>query len=77
METTPECVKLVAADGTLLHMNSAGLSMIGSDCPEDALGKNIYDVIAPEDRERFREFNERVCRGERGSLEFDIIGLQG
>jgi PAS domain S-box-containing protein len=77
VETTPECVKVVAADGTLLHMNSAGLSMIGSDCAEAAIGKNIYDVIAPEDRERFRELNERVCRGERGSLEFDIIGLQG
>ena len=77
VETTPECVKLVAADGTLLHMNSAGLSMIGSDCAEAAIGKNIYDVIAPEYRERFRELNERVCRGERASLEFDIIGLQG
>ena len=77
VETTPECVKLVAEDGTLLHMNSVGLSMIGSDCPEDALGKNIYDVIAPEDCQRYREFNERVCRGERGSLEFDIIGLKG
>jgi PAS domain S-box-containing protein len=77
VDTTPECVKVVAADGTLLHMNSAGLSMIGSDCAEAAIGKNIYEVIAPEDRERFRELNERVCRGERGSLEFDIIGLQG
>ena len=25
----------------------------------------------------FREFNERVCRGEKGSLEFDIIGIRG
>ena len=77
VDTTPECVKVVAADGTLLHMNSAGLSMIGSNSAEAAIGKNIYEVIAPEDRERFRELNERVCRGERSSLEFDIIGLQG
>ena len=77
VETTPECVKLVAADGTLLQMNSAGLEMIGADWAEIAVGRNIYDVIAPEDRERFREFNERICRGERGSLEFDIISLKG
>ncbi len=77
VETTPECVKLVAADGTLLHMNSAGLAMIGAECADLALGKNIYDVIAPENREKFRDFNERICRGERGSLEFDIIGLTG
>jgi PAS domain S-box-containing protein len=77
VETTPECVKLVAADGTLLHMNSAGLSMIGADCAEAAIGRNIYEVIAPEDRARFREFNEAICRGERGSTEFDIVGLKG
>ncbi|MGZ4871321.1 MAG: PAS domain S-box protein, partial [Candidatus Angelobacter sp.] len=40
-------------------------------------GKNVYDLIAPEDRDRFREFNQRVCRGEKGSLEFDIVGLKG
>ena len=31
--------------------------------------------IAPKDRNRFRAFNERICRGEKGSLEFDIVGL--
>jgi PAS domain S-box-containing protein len=77
VETTPECVKVVAPDGTLLHMNSAGLTMVGAACAEMAIGKNVYDLIAKEDRQKFREFNERVCRGERGSLEFDIVGLTG
>jgi PAS domain S-box-containing protein len=76
-ETTPECVKLVAADGTLLHMNSAGLGMVGAESAGNVVGKSIYDVIAPEDRERYREFNEKICRGEKGSLEFDIVGLTG
>jgi len=77
VETTPECVKLVAADGTLLHMNSVGLSMIEADSSEAVIGKCVYDLIAPEHRERYREFNERICGGERGSLEFDIVGLKG
>jgi PAS domain S-box-containing protein len=77
VETTSGCVKLVAADGTLLHMNSVGLSMLQADFLEAVIGKNIYDVIAPEHRETYREFNERICRGERGSLEFDIVGFKG
>jgi PAS domain S-box-containing protein len=77
VDTTPECVKVVGPDGTLLHMNTAGLTMVGADCADMAIGKNIYDVIAPEDREKFRAFNERVCRGEKGNLEFDIVGLKG
>ena len=77
VETTPECVKVVAADGTLLLMNEAGLEMVGAAAAEEVAGRSVYDLIAPEDRERFRGFNERVCSGEKGSLEFDIVGLKG
>jgi PAS domain S-box-containing protein len=76
-ETTPECVKLVAANGTLLHMNMVGLNMVEADSSEAVIGKCIYDLIAPEDRESYREFNERICRGERASSQFDIVGLKG
>jgi PAS domain S-box-containing protein len=75
--TTPECVKLVAADGTLLHMNSSGLAMVGADCAETVVGKCVYDLVAPQDRQRFRAFNEAICRGEKGCLEFGIVGLGG
>lgn len=77
VETTPECVKLLTADGTLLQMNPPGLEIIGATCEEEVVGQNVYDVIAPEYREEYRKFNERVCGGWKGSLQFDIIGLQG
>jgi PAS domain S-box-containing protein len=70
-------VKLVAHDGTVLHMNSAGLSMLQADSLSRIVGKSVYDVVAPEDHERYREFNERIFRGEKGLLQFDVIGLQG
>jgi len=37
VETTPECVKLVAPDGTLLHMNLSGLEMVGADSAETVI----------------------------------------
>jgi len=77
VETTPECVKVVAPDGTLLHMNSFGLTLIGADVADAVIGKSFYDLIDAKDRDRFRAFNERICRGEKGSLEFDIVGLHG
>jgi len=77
IETTPECIKVVAGDGSLLHMNSAGLGMVQASRPEDVEGKSIYDVIAPEFHDAFHSFHERICRGERGSLEFEIVGLKG
>ena len=77
VDTTPECVKTVADDGTLLEMNAAGLAMVGASSADDIIGKDLYSIIAPEDRDRYREFNQRICRGEKGSLEFGIIGLEG
>ncbi len=77
VETTPECVKLVAADGTLVHMNLPGLRIVGADCADMVVGRNFYDLIDAKDRDRYRAFNERICSGEKGSLEFDIVGLHG
>lgn len=77
VETTPECVNVVAPDGTLLFMNGPGLDMVGAACAEAVTGKSIYSLIAPEDRERFRKFNDMICGGQKASLEFEIVGLQG
>ena len=77
VETSPECVKLVGFDGKILHMNAAGLAMVGASSLDAVVGQNVYDLIVPEDQERFRAFNEKVCRGEKGSLEFEISSLLG
>ena len=77
VETTPECVKIVASDGALLHMNESGLEMIGASGLDQVIGKSVYELIAPEFKEAFRAFNEKVCSGQKGSLEFDITGLRG
>jgi PAS domain S-box-containing protein len=77
VESTPECVKLVAADGSLLHMNAAGLRMIEADDLERVAGACVYDLIAPEFRKAWTEFNARICGGSRETFEFDLIGLKG
>jgi len=77
IENTPECVKMVARDGTLLSMNPAGLCMVEAGSPEEVIGKNVYDIIAPEFRAAFRAMNERVCAGSKEQFEFQIVGLKG
>jgi PAS domain S-box-containing protein len=76
VEATPECVKVVGRDGALLQMNAAGLAMIEAGAA-NVFGQDVYSLIAPQDRERFRAFNESVCAGNSGTLEFDIVGMQG
>ncbi len=77
VESTPECVKLLDIDGTILEMNPAGLAMIEAERADQVVGQCAYFLVAPEHREAFQSFNERVCRGEPGSLQYDIIGFKG
>ena len=76
-DTTPECIKLVAPDGTLLQMNEAGLRAIEAERPSEAEGGCIFDLIAPEHRAAWRKNHGRVCRGEALRWEFDVVGLRG
>lgn len=77
IDTTPDLVKVVGPDGTLLRLNPAGVAMLEAESAEQVVGANVYEVIAPDFREKYRSFNEAICRGERGSLEFDVITLKG
>ena len=77
IEAEPECVKLVAPGGILVQMNRAGLSMIEADGAEQILGRSIYPMIIPEHRDAFRSLTERALAGDRGSLQFEVIGFKG
>ena len=77
IDTEPECVKVLAPDGSLQQMNRAGLSMIEADSFEQVEGCDVYELISPADRETFRKLNADVCTGKSGSLTFEIIGLKG
>ncbi|MEJ7592160.1 MAG: PAS domain-containing protein [Planctomycetaceae bacterium] len=76
-DLAPECLKLLAADGTLLEMNPAGLAMIEADTFEQVANQCINPFIVPEHRPVFEDLTRRVFLGESGTLEFEIIGLKG
>ena len=76
-ETEPECVKLLTREGALVEMNRAGLDMIEAESLEQVRGQCLFSLVAPEHRAQFQELNERVFRGEAGTLEFEIVGLKG
>jgi len=77
IETEPECVKVLAPDGTLLQMNRAGLDMIEAESESEVIGRKVTDIVAPQYRKAFDDLSRRVNRGESGTLEFEIVGLKG
>jgi PAS domain S-box-containing protein len=77
VEAEPQCVKVLAPDGTLLEMNPAGLRMIEADSLEQVRGALLTALVVPEHRAAFQELHRSVMAGGSGSLEFEIVGLKG
>jgi PAS domain S-box-containing protein len=77
VETTPECVKVISRDGMVLRTNAAGAVMAGVPSTDVVVGRNFFDFVATEHRAGYREFHEKVCAGQKGFLEFDLISAQG
>jgi nitrogen fixation/metabolism regulation signal transduction histidine kinase len=67
IDTEPECVKFVAADGTLIMMNPAGLGMIQADSFEQVRGRSIYNIVRPEYRAAFKNSRKRSSRESQGT----------
>lgn len=77
IEHEPECVKLQAADGTVLDVNPAGLALIDCERREDFVGTSIYDSIIPEFRDLYRQQMAKVFSGESTVFEFKARSLKG
>lgn len=75
--STPSCLKILRRDGSLVHMNKQGLSLIQADSLESVLGANVYDLVEESHLENFKQMNERVCSGESMHLVFEMVGLKG
>ncbi|MDF1814107.1 MAG: PAS domain S-box protein [Verrucomicrobiales bacterium] len=77
VDATPECIKVIDTDGTIVQINAAGLIMVESESIPEVCGTSVYRFIAPEFHEAFRQYHEKICRGEKAVLEFDMIGKNG
>lgn len=77
IETEPECVKLLAQDGSLQFMNRAGLDMLDADSFEQVKGIFAYTLVKEEYRNKFQQINMAAFEGKSGSMEFEVVGLKG
>src|SRR3990170_543560 len=77
IDTSPICIKLITADGSLQRMNLAGLEMIEAESLDQVQGKCVYPLVSEEHREAFKTMTQEVFKGRSQTLEFKMIGLKG
>ena len=76
-EAQTECVKVVAADGSPIEVNRAGLAMFEADSIEQVREHGLINFVMPEQREKFSEHFRQALAGEVSIMEFEMIGLHG
>ncbi|WP_448268901.1 PAS domain S-box protein [Nostoc sp. DSM 114159] len=77
IDAEPECIQLIARDGTLLEINAEGLAMMEVESADILIGKPVDAVIVPKYRAAFANMHKSVCQGNKGTLEFEIMGFKG
>ena len=65
-------VTLVGLDGTVLDCNEASIKMLGLT-REEFIGKNVYDIVVPEDRQRAIEGSFKVLEAGRTLTEVGVL----
>ncbi|TAL10512.1 MAG: PAS domain-containing sensor histidine kinase [Nitrospirae bacterium] len=76
-DAEPDAVLVLSRDGTVREVNPAGLALLQAERPDAVVGTSVYAYVAPEHRDAFRAFAERVCGGEKDTLEVEMVGLKG
>jgi len=76
-EIGPSCVKRVATDGTLLHMNPTGLKFIEAENENEVLGLSMFDLVTPGHRSAFEHMHHEVINGKNRTLQFEVRGFKG
>lgn len=52
VETSPESIILCDLNGTVLMVNQHGVDLFGYHAAEEMVGRNLFDTVAPEDRQK-------------------------
>jgi len=77
-EQAPECIKVLSPDGIVHDMNPTGLALIGVSDLDALRGRSVLNLVAPEQRDGFREYLSDVVAGRhRDPYEFEIIAVDG
>jgi len=75
---TTDSIVISDIDAKIIDVNEATLKMYGTDDKRDLIGKNSFDLIAPEDREKaLAGTKETLGRGYVKGREYNIITKDG
>ncbi len=76
-ESATECIQVIGLDGTLLHINQAGLRVLEATTLAEARAFGLMNFVHQDYRDRFRELLALATGGTSGSLLLRIRSKHG
>jgi PAS domain S-box-containing protein len=59
-EASPDSIMVTGIDGKVIECNQAAMALRGYSVKEDLIGKNVLDLIAPQDQQRAKSYMMKV-----------------
>ena len=75
VETMPDGLVELAADGTVLAINAVALGLLGASRPREVVGRDLCMLAVADQRAEVRRALELAASGEPASVEFNLEGL--
>jgi PAS domain S-box-containing protein len=78
VETSPDSIILSNLDGRIIMVNRSGLDLLGRHDPDELLGTNVIDHLAPEERQRAKGLmRSGMLAGKAVSNEYTLLRQDG
>ena len=77
IETAPVGLIIINDVGEVLSANQSALELFGVEQPELFIGTGLDTCVAAKDSKALADLVLRVCGGEAGSLECQVVGIDG
>jgi len=78
VKMSTDSIVITDIDAKIIDVNEATLKMYGADNKNDLIGKNSFDLIAPEDREKASVVLKEVLeKGSRKFQKFNVVKKDG
>jgi PAS domain S-box-containing protein len=77
VEHVPAGITVIATDGSVLAMNGAALTLFDAAKPRDIVGRDVRQLVVPEQHDAITDFLRRVTKGEATAAEVTAVTLAG
>jgi PAS domain S-box-containing protein len=78
IETSPDSISMVDLNGKMIMSNPATCMLYGHEGDKELIGKDVLDLVAPQDRERAaKEVEEIIKSGKRSTEEYTVLTKEG